>query len=313
MIIGRQIGPYRILACRSLGDLGPVYKALHTISRDVHGLKILRQPGSSEISGIDAFKNIILAANVDHYHLLKQYPAESADGLTLLPFRHLDGIPLTCRLGQGPASFDFALDIGLHTADVLSSLHEKNLLHGRLTAGALFLSAADHLYVAGAGWSWKYAAWDISEEEDPLCQSRSERAPSRKFAASAYLSPEQVRGEPANARSELYSLGVILYELLTGEYLFNGKTEEEVRSQILEKPIPMLNVSRPEAPVIWPRLIKALLVRDPARRYPSAREVVNDLQQMRWGFSIEHPAFLQKESQFNRRSFFRRFKPDIDI
>lgn len=265
------------------------------------------------ISGLGDFENIGLAADVDHYHLLKQYPAESAGGLTLLPFRQLDGIPLTCRLVQGPASFDFALDIGLHTADVLSSLHEKNLLHGRLTGGALFLSTADHLYVAGAGWSWKFAEWDIAGEEDPLCKSRSQQIPARKFASAAYLAPEQVRGEPANARSEIYSLGVILYELLTGEYLFDGETEEEVRSQILEKPIPMLNVRRPEAPVIWPRLIKSLLVRDPARRYPSARELVNDLQQMRWGFSIEYPAFLQKESQFNRRSFFRRFMPDIDI
>jgi eukaryotic-like serine/threonine-protein kinase len=312
VIIGKQIGSYRILAQHFMGDLQVVYKAVHQVSREVHALKIIRPPAQDESFRRSLESRARLAA-LDQFHLQKQYPVEYAGELVILPMRFIEAAPLYERILKGPSTYDEVLDVALHAADVLSNMHDAAILHNFLTPGTLFFNRGNHLYVGGAGWSDQFTSCEIPVEDEGLCRSRTIQAPPRPDSPFAYQAPERLQGKAGDARSDLFSLGVILYEMLTGQFLFQGENQNLVQAQILDKPIPMLNQIRPDAPPIWSRIIKYLLVRDPLRRYPSARELCNDLQQIRWGFSIEYPAFIKKSPSFNRRSFFRRFVPDIDI
>ncbi len=310
MSIGQQIGSYRILARTWRGDLQRVYKGVHKTSHELHLLKILSSRPSDGLfrKFLETFARVAI---FDHYHLVKQMAPEYAGDRVLLPLRYFEAAPLSERIPRGPSSFEEVLEVALQISDVLSSLHDAGFLHEHLTAGMLFEDQGKQIYLAGPAWPGEVSSWEIPDGE-VLCQSRSKVKAGRAAAALAYRAPEAIQGK-GDARSDLYSLGVVLYELLTGRFLFDGEDSQGVRTQILEKPIPMLNQVRPDAPPIWVRILKCLLVRDPSRRYPSARELQGDLQQLRWGFSIEYPSFIKKSPNFNRRSFFRRFMPDIDL
>jgi serine/threonine-protein kinase len=253
------------------------------------------------------------AGKLENSHILRQMPMEQWNGYIIIPFAFTLFTPLTERIRQGISSLDFVLDLAIHAADALTAAHESGITHGNLTPRNLLLTPVDQLQIAGLTTRWIPSDFELPTSEIPLLHDKSKQAVPRPFANEAYQAPEQLSGKNVNAQTDLYSLGVILYELLTGEFLFQADSVELLHEQILQKQILPLNKVRPATPVIWTRILKALIAKDPAKRYPSARDLLGDLQQIRWGFSIDKPAFISKNPNLNRRSFFRRFIPDLDL
>jgi serine/threonine protein kinase len=296
-----------------LGELGTVYKALHETSRNLQWLKILSTEAIPPDQKPVVLDRVEKAARLKNSYILGNSPPELAETFLLIPLDFLVGQQLYSRFQEGPSSLDFALEIGLHTADALTDAHDAGLIHGKLTPGRLFLARNNQLKVAGLPFSSLDKHYEATLIIPPKWSTKPAPAGTRPQCETAYRAPEQFRGAAPSPQTDLFSLGAILYELLTGEYLFQSDSPEDLRRQILERPIPLLKTKRPDLPEIWNQIIKFLLIRDTTKRYPSARELLNDLQQVRWGFSIEKPAFLSKNPIIHRRGFFRRLKPDLDI
>ena len=313
MCIGTRISNYRILSQTPLGELGPVYKAVHETSRDSRWLKILSAKAMTPALKQEILDRAQRATSLKNSHILGNSPPELADSLILIPLDFIEGFSLYSKIQEGCARLDFALEIGLNTADALADAHDAGLVHGELTPGKLFLASGSHLKIAGFHLSSYGRNFEEHFQILPLWSNKSAPISLRLFPEIAYLAPERIRGDSPAVQSDLFSLGVILYELLTGEFLFQSGSPDEIKRLILEQPIPQLKAKRPDIPEIWNRILKALLIRDTAKRYPSARDLLNDLQQVRWGFSIERPAFLSKNPNIHRRGFFRRLKPDLDL
>ena len=138
-------------------------------------------------------------------------------------------------------------------------------------------------------------------------QNQPHRPPLLRYA---YLAPEQVRGCRPEASSDLFALGVMLYELLIGEFLFLGEDIQELYRQTQQRELPRLEEIRPGVSRSFGRVVAALLERDAAKRYPSVEFLLDDLRKINYGETLERLSFQPKDPALSRRSFFRRFVGD---
>ena len=308
MIIGKNIGDYRVLAKTQIGESGPFYKAVHISQRQTFALKLLRGPLERENPIHQQFlKRLEMAEALYHPHIVRISPSETHNDITLIPMEFLYGQNLSEKIADGASTLDFTLTVALQAAGALQYAHEAGMVHGHLTSNNLSLSVEGDLKIWDFAFAEIPAEMDFSDSEDTPHAAyfgKTLRPPLSKYA---YLSPEQVEGNSADERSDLFSLGVILYELLLGEFLFEGENLDELYHQIKERDLPKLNQVRPEIPSSWTKMINALLSKNPAERYPSAQAFLEDLRKINFGIPLEKLSFQQADPNLSRRSFFRRF------
>jgi serine/threonine protein kinase len=309
MLIGKNLGDYRILAKTQLGESGFIYKAVHIARRQTYALKILNVLLRDENPEQHQFlEKLRQAQTIDHPNIARTYSLEFIDELSLIPLEFIYGGSLSENIADGPSTVDFTLRMALQAAQALEEAHDRGLVHGRITSNNLIVSAEGNLKIVDF-------ALDVLPVELNFADSDHEslvtyfptpiRPPLSRFA---YQSPEQIRGHAAVARSDLFSLGVILYELLAGQFLFEGEDQQELYRQIQERDLPKISEVRPGIPSGWSRLLKALLEKNPQERYPSALQLVQDLRKLSYGLSLDRLSFQDKDPPISRRSFFKRFR-----
>lgn len=309
MLIGKNLGQYRILAKTHLGESGVVYKAVHTGRRQTCALKLLAGPLVEE----DAARRELLeklrkAQTLDHPNIARTYPPEFVGELTLIPLEFIYGQNLSEKIADGPSALDFVLRIALQGAQALEQAHSTGLVHGRLTSNNCLVAAEGDLKIVDFGLDAIPEDIDWPGSADGSLDTASFAAPTRPpLSRFAYLTPEQVLGSPPDVRSDLFSLGVILYELLAGQFLFEGENQQELYRQIQERELPRISEVRPEVPSSWSKLLRALLDKNPQGRYPSARHLLEDLRKLNYGLTLDRLSFQKKDPPLSRRSFFRRF------
>jgi eukaryotic-like serine/threonine-protein kinase len=312
-LIGKNVGSYRVLARTPLGESGFVYKALHMAKRQTYALKLLRGVLVVENPLQRQFLDKLrVAETLDHPHIGRTYPIEIAEDLSIIPLEFVYGRNLSEKIADGASTVDFALRVALQTAEALQYAHAQNAIHGRLTSNNLLLCSDDSIKLVDFGLNLIPEETFFSEPDTPAnlaAFSTPQRPPLSRFA---YQAPEQVQGEPTSPRSDLFSLGVVLYELLAGEFLFEGTDREELYRQIQSRELPKISEVHPGIGTSWTKILRALLEKKPANRYPSAQALLEDLRRLNYGLKLDRLSFQTTQPPLSRRSFFRRFLGEVE-
>ena len=312
-LIGKNVGSYRVLAKTQLGESGFVYKALHMAKRQTFALKLLRGVLTVESPLQRQFLDKLRIAEIlDHPHIARTYPVETVGELSIVPLEFVYGQHVSEKVAEGTSTVDFTLRVALQTTEALRSAHAENAIHGRLTSNNLILCSDDHVKLLDFGLDEVPEEMLFSEPDNGIGMtafSMPARPPLSRFA---YQAPEQIQGEPGSPRSDLFSLGVILYELLAGEFLFEGADRGELYRQIQSRELPKISEVRPGIGPTWTKILRALLEKKPANRYPSAQALLEDLRKLNYGLKLDRLSFQTTQPPLSRRSFFRRFLGEVE-
>ena len=278
---GMKLGPYEIQSLLGAGGMGDVYRARDTRLDRTVAIKVLPPYLSSDPVRRQRFEREARAISaLQHPNICTLYDVGEQGGTDYLIMECLEGETLASRLRQGPLPLHQTVRCGIEVADALDTAHRRGIVHRDLKPGNIFLTAHGECKVLDFGLA-------MLEEVAPLPEtptvSRPEAltGPGTALGTVAYMSPEQARGEPLDARSDLYSLGAMLYEVATGKPAFPGKTSAMVFKSILdETPVAPTELNR-ALPVRLDEIIGKALEKDRDLRYQSVADLRADLKRLR--------------------------------
>jgi serine/threonine protein kinase len=271
---GTRLGPYEIVAPLGKGGMGEVYRAQDTrLRRDV-AIKVM-QRGHADPSLWDRFAREARAASaLSHPNICSIFDTGESDGLPYLVMELLEGQTLRELIGTRPMEPATAVGIAVQIADALEAAHAKGILHRDIKPGNVIIVGRSHVKVLDFGLAKQTAAG----ESDETATLGMETETGSVVGTPAYLAPEVLQGAKADARSDLWALGVVLYQMLTGELPFKGATTFEISSAILkEAPAPL----PAGVPLRLRAIVERCLEKRPERRYQGAGEVRISLEESR--------------------------------
>jgi serine/threonine protein kinase/Tol biopolymer transport system component len=277
LVPGSRLGPYEIAAAIGSGGMGEVYRATDSrLGREV-AIKVLPREMAADPDRRRRFELEARAASaLNHPHIVAVYDAGLHDGVPFLVTELLDGQSLTARLAQGPLPVRKALECGVQAARGLAVAHERGIVHRDLKPANMFLTAQGQIKILDFGLA------KLAPGGKGLAGASAAATPTTPglvLGTVGYMSPEQVRGEEVDARSDQFSLGCVLYELLAGAPPFRRPTMAQTMAAVLEaEPAPLTESSqgRTPRPVAW--IVERCLAKDPHDRYSSTADLARDLE-----------------------------------
>ena len=211
-------------------------------------------------------------------HVLAVYDVGSADGTAYLVTELLEGVTLKEQLGSGPVGTKRALDWAEQIARGLAAAHDKGIVHRDLKPANVFVTRGGRVKILDFGLAKRSPTPNSPDGETATADTDSGTLPGQVLGTAGYMSPEQVRGERADARSDLFALGAVLYEMLTGRRAFAGETRAESMAAILRDEPPDLGTLPPTLPPLLPPVLRRCLAKEPSQRFHSAHDLVFALQ-----------------------------------
>src|SRR5271156_6003854 len=285
-MIGQTISHYRITGRLGSGGMGVVYEAQDlTLGRRV-ALKFLPPELAREASALDRFLLEARAASaLNHSNICTIYAVEKDGDQSFISMELIEGQGLDTKLHSGPLPIDRLLDISIQLADALDAAHVKGIVHRDIKPANIFLTTRGQVKVLDFGLAKLTRVAEVAPEtagptQDGL-RTASLTSPGSTVGTVAYMSPEQARGEPLDARTDLFSLGTVIYEMATGSLPFSGNTSAVIFNGILERdPVPAVQLN-PQVPVKLQEIIDKLLEKDRDLRYQSAADLRGDLKRLK--------------------------------
>jgi Tol biopolymer transport system component len=276
---GDLISHYRVVGRLGAGGMGVVYHAEDPrLGRPV-AIKVL-PAGALDAEAVARFRREARAASaLNHPHICTVYDVGDHDGAPFLVLEFLEGETLADRLRRGPLSADDALSLAAQVADALATAHGAGIVHRDIKPGNLFVTRRGDAKVLDFGLA-KHA--DASREGDETRAGSAQlTVAGTTMGTVAYMSPEQARAEPVDGRSDVFSLGVVLYEMLTGRRPFDGPSPGVIFSEILTRIPPPPSQLLPGLPPDLDRIVLRVLEKDRELRYQTAADLRADLRRLR--------------------------------
>jgi serine/threonine protein kinase len=265
---GERLGPYEIYGLIGKGGMGEVYRARDTRLERIVAIKVLPAELSVQEERLRRFEQEaqVLGA-LSHPNLLAIYDVGAQDGTHFLVSELLEGESLRQRLEEGALPLRKAMELGVQIAKGLAAAHEKGIVHRDIKPDNIFLARDGRAKILDFGLA-KQSAAEGSGENATITAVATQ--PGVVLGTAGYMSPEQVRGKPADARSDIFSFGAILYEMVAGQRAFHGDSPVETMNGILKQDPPAISGDVPPA---IERVIRRCLEKSPEERFQSARDL----------------------------------------
>jgi TolB-like protein/Tfp pilus assembly protein PilF/predicted Ser/Thr protein kinase len=283
-LLDTTVSHYRIRELLGEGGMGVVYRAEDLrLGRDV-ALKFLREQVSHRPLAVERFRREARAASgLNHPHICTIYDVDEDEGRHFIAMELLQGFPLQQRIAGGPLDPALVLELATQIVDGLEAAHSKGIVHRDLKPSNLFVTERDRVKILDFGLVklLEAHAAAVSPDATTATSRDLETAAGLVMGTPPYMSPEQVRGEDVDARTDVFSFGAVLYEMATGQPAFAGRTSGLIYDAVLNRtPTPPAEL-RPDLPAELDRIIEKALEKQPRLRYQSASEIQADLMRLR--------------------------------
>jgi len=276
-MIGQTVSHYRILEQLGAGGMGVVYKAEdinlgrtvalkflapHLLESDEHKQRFLREAKA--------------AASLDHPNICIVHEVGEVDGRVFLTMGYIDGPEVRAKIRERPLKFDEALDIAIQAAEGLRAAHQKGIVHRDIKSSNLMLTSSGQVKIMDFGLAQLASGTRLTKTETVL-------------GTPAYMSPEQAQRLETDRRTDIWSLGVVLYEMVTGRLPFEGEREAAVVHSIIHQPHEPITAQRAAVPLELDRIVSKALAKKPEQRYQHIDDLLVDLRALRDGARAAPP------------------------
>jgi Tol biopolymer transport system component len=282
-MIGKTFSHYRVVEKLGGGGMGVVYKAEDTRLGRAVALKFLPEGLAGEAQALERFQREARAASaLNHPGICTVHDIDAHEGQWFIAMELLEGQTLRERIGGRPIELSALLDLGIQMADALDAAHGKGVVHRDLKPANVWVTPRGQAKLLDFGLAKLSHQGAVSGSSEKPTEAPPELTTAGSVMGTvAYMSPEQVRGEALDARTDLFSLGIVLYEMATGRQAFSGTTTGVVFEAILNRDPPPPSESNPAVPHRLDEIVGKALEKDKDIRYQTARDLEVDLKRLR--------------------------------
>ena len=275
---GQRVGPYEILSAIGAGGMGEVYRARDTRLDRIVAIKILSDHLADRAGVRERFdREARTVASLNHPHICVLHDIGQQDGIDYLVMEYLEGETLAERLKKGPLPLEQVLQYAIEIADALDKAHRKGITHRDLKPSNVMLTKSGAKLL-----DFGLAKLKTSTTASPLSQlptaNDSITAQGTILGTLQYMAPEQLEGKEADARTDIFAFGVVVYEMATGKKAFEGKSQASVISAIMSSDPPLMSSLQPMTPPALDRVVKKCLAKEPEKRWQAASDVCDELK-----------------------------------
>lgn len=283
-VVGTQLGPYHVEAAVGTGGMGEVYRARDTRLGRTVAIKILPQGEYATVESRQRFqREAQVLSSLSHPHICTIYDIGEEHGTPFIAMEYLEGETLAARLKRGPLSTAQVVQYGIQIADALDKAHRACIIHRDLKPGNIMLSKSG-LKLLDFG-----LARITHPQPEPLITALSGLPTEDKPLTAAgtimgtlqYMPPEQLEGRKTDARTDIFALGTVLYEMATGQPAFCGQSQASLIAAILSSEPPSMLQLAPMSPAVLDRIVRTCLAKDPEERWQTAHDVRLQLEWVR--------------------------------
>jgi len=276
-MVGSTLGNYKILEKLGEGGQGTVYRAIDSKLGRTVVIKVLPAELTSKEANLKRFeREARLASALDHPNICTIFDLNEIHGIHFIAMQYIEGRNVRQLVNGRPLSLESALSIALQTADALAAAHARGIIHRDIKAGNVMVTPTGQAKVLDFGLA---KLLDDEAARTSGIHHTELTEVGIPYGTATYAAPEQARGDRVDARADIFSTGVLLYEMLTGSWPFKGKTAVDVRHAVLhEEPAPIAQVRPGRVPARLQQIIDKALAKEPRNRYQKISHFANDLR-----------------------------------
>jgi serine/threonine protein kinase/class 3 adenylate cyclase len=295
---GRQVAHYRLIEKIGEGGMGVVYRAWDTRLERMVALKLLPHDAlRSDQSRARLLREARIASALNHPNIATIYGLEQADGQEIIAMEFVQGQTLRQRLRSGPMDLRDALDIAVAVADALGEAHAGGVVHRDIKPDNIILTPRGHPKVMDFGLAKLVRPRRADSEGSAATKLTAEGI---AMGTVAYMSPEQTLGREVDARADVFSFGLVLYEMLTHQAAFSGDSDVDILYDILHKQPRPISELNPDVPADLQAIVDRCTAKEPAGRYPGGAEVLRDLKIARVNLDVQRARTIQTLLEISR-------------